>query len=106
MEEIDFYLRKEGEAPCDVCEANSVTTPPFIGDTFMKKTLLVLSALAVLACCFTGCASTKSHAKSCCCEEKAEKKDCCEEKKSCCDNKDDCCDDDQKKADHAADCCN
>lgn len=77
----------------------------------MKKTLIVLSALAVFACCFTGCASTKSHTKDCChekaaCCEETEKKDCCEEKKTCCDNKDDCCEDDHKKADNLADCCN
>ena len=76
----------------------------------MKKTLIVLSALALLASCFTGCASTKSHTKDCChekaacCEEKSD--DCCDEKKDCCKTEEDCCDDDQKKADHAADCCN
>ena len=45
----------------------------------MKKTFIVMSALAVLATSFAGCASTKSHAKDCCCEEKTEMKDCCKE---------------------------
>ena len=81
----------------------------------MKKTLVVLSALALLACCFTGCASTKSHAKDCCQEKTSccdEKKDCCEEKtekkemKDCCKEEKDCCETDQHKADSLADCCN
>lgn len=65
----------------------------------MKKAFIVMSALAVLATSFAGCASTKSHAKDCCCEEKTEMKDCCKEEK-------DCCETDQHKADKLADCCN
>ena len=75
----------------------------------MKKTLFVLTAVALLSCCLSACNKSKSDEKSCCHEKAAcceQEKDCCDVKKDCCEEKKDCCDDDQKKADSlGAGCC-